>query len=352
MSRHPFIDKVLKEIATSEQQFPILKQTDASFALFVRQVEHARSQRELIETLEVTPICVAITTWLTSLKTGTRQAYAYGISSLLKRSIIPEKDAVGKPFTIGHFRHVPHERQVDRIKLFEDLAENTKQFLAACYISFTGYLQRLTHGWFRKAIPSTSAANPTFFNVYDKCTTNALTLTEWHRFINALQDINYRDALIARCMFQGAKRISETLALTTDQIDWEKNIITFTQSKTGGRIKKIPITYPPYFMDELKKYIHKGAPIRKGKHVFITRNGKPVTRARLNYSFNKARQKALLKPKVTPHTLRATWVTLVKKMGVQDTEIMKVTGHTSSKMIYAYDKTSDEDNYTKELFLI
>jgi hypothetical protein len=50
--------------------------------------------------------------------------------------------------------------------------------------------------------------------------------------------------------------------------------------------------------------------------------------------------------------LRATWVTLVKQQGVQDTEIMKVTGHTSSKMIYAYDKTSAEDNYTKKIVLI
>jgi integrase/recombinase XerD len=46
------------------------------------------------------------------------------------------------------------------------------------------------------------------------------------------------------------------------------------------------------------------------------------------------------------------WVTLVKQQGVQDTEIMKVTGHTSSEMVYAYDKISAEDNQTKRIILI
>ena len=67
--------------------------------------------------------------------------------------------------------------------------------------------------------------------------------------------------------------------------------------------------------------------------------------------FAKASQIAGL-PKVTPHVLRASWVTLAKKQGVPDSEVMKVTGHTSSKMIYAYDKTSSEENYSKKLVLI
>jgi integrase len=105
-------------------------------------------------------------------------------------------------------------------------------------------------------------------------------------------------------------------------------------------------------MDELKKYIADTANIRKeAPYIFVTRTGRFVTRLRCNYSFNRAAKKANIK-KVTPHMLRATWVTLVKQQGVQDSEIMKVTGHTSSKMIYSYDKTSCENNYTKKFILV
>ena len=153
-------------------------------------------------------------------------------------------------------------------------------------------------------------------------------------------------------MFQGAKRISEVLGVKLEQVDFENNIIRFRQSKTGGMLKEIPISYPKHFMDELQDYITATNEHRTNAYVFITRTGKPVTRVRLNYSFEQASNKARMQHKVTPHMLRATWVTFVKQQGVQDTEIMKVTGHTSSKMIYAYDKTSAEDNYTKKIVLI
>jgi integrase len=89
------------------------------------------------------------------------------------------------------------------------------------------------------------------------------------------------------------------------------------------------------------------------KYVFITRSGKAVTRLRLNYSFNEAGKKAGIKNKVTPHVLRATWVTLVKQhQDISDSEIMQITGHRSNKMVMAYDKTSDEENVSKRVNFI
>lgn len=339
---------IFQEIKTEQEQFPLLKQTDESLQLHFDKMESMRSQTEFIEKLEYTPIKAAIQEWLSNLNKGTRTNYAYYAADMIRRKIIPEFDVSGKDFTVEQFRHVPHELVIDFIKRIEDWSEGTRQVHAACYISFTSYLERITQGWFRRALPSTLASNPTFFQIRDKCATKALTLAEWHRFIEALHEINERDSLIARCMFQGAKRISEVLNAKIEQIDFEKNIINFRQSKTGGTIKEIPISYPLHFMKELREYIGS----RKDGHIFVTRNGNPVTRVRLNYSFEKASTKASLTNKVTPHMLRATWVTLVKSQGVQDTEIMKVTGHTSSKMIYAYDKTSAEENYSKKLILI
>jgi integrase len=272
---------------------------------------------------------------------------------MIRRNIIPEYDASGNIFTVGHFRHAPHELVIDYIKRVQEWSESTRQVHAAVYISFTAYLARISQGWIRKAEPSTLAANPTFYQIREKCATNALTLADWHKFITALTDINERDALIARSTFHGAKRISEAISITLSQIDWEKNIIKYKQSKTGGTFREIPITFPQYFMEELKAYIESTAAIRKDSpYVFITRTGKMVTRLRLNHSFDQAGKKAKIKFKVTPHVLRATWVTLVREQGASDSQIMQVTGHRNNKMVLAYDKTSDEQNISKKINFI
>lgn len=285
-----------------------------------------------------------IADWLTVLHGPTRYNYSYYIDDMFRRKILID-------MTVEQFNNMPHEKMIDYIKTIEDWKEGTRQVRAACYISLTAYLSRISFGWFRKAQPSTLNSNKTFFCVRDKCKTRALTLHEWNRFIKKLTKINYRDSLIAKAMLQGAKRISEVLSLTLSQIDWERNMITYHQSKTRGMLKKIVITYPPSFMKDLKKYIEKTQKYRNDDHVFITKNGKLVFRTQLNESFKIASKKARLQ-RVTPHSLRASWVTIAKAQDIPDSEVMKVTGHTSSKMIYAYDKSSEELNYSQRLVLI
>lgn len=316
-------------------------------ALEVRAYEGGQWQ-QFINSLAETPIHLAIDGWLKTLKEGTARNYSYYMSDLMRRGIVPFEA------TVGEFNQAPHEAAIDSIKRIEDWSEGTRQVRAAVYISFTAYLERLSRRWFRKAEPSTLAASPTFFQVNDKCVTKAMTLNECHCFLAALEKINNRDSLIARAMLQGAKRISEVLSLTLDQVDYDKCILHFRQLKTGGTIKEIPITYPEGFMLDLKEYIASTCSVRgEGNYVFITRSGEQVTRSRLNYSFKVASLALGWDDRlVNPHMLRATWVTLAKQQGVADTEIMKVTGHTSSKMVYSYDKTSAEDNLTKRLTLV
>lgn len=299
-------------------------------------------QRNELAHMQVTD---AMQNWLSNMREVTRKNYTYYMNDLIDRELV-------LILTLSEFNKINHEAVLDRIKKIEEWTEGTRQLKAACYISFTAYLNRMTQGWFRRVYPSKLKSNPTFYQTRDKCATEALKLNDWHRFISELDKINRRDSLIARCMLQGAKRVSEALELTLDQINFEKNIIYYFQKKTGGMLKEIPISYPERFMSEIKSYVHDTEKYRaESKYVFVTRNGKPLNRTRINYSFDVASKEANIK-KVTPHMLRATWVTLAKEQGVQDTEIMKVTGHTSSKMIYAYDKTSAEENYTKKLTLI
>jgi integrase len=82
------------------------------------------------------------------------------------------------------------------------------------------------------------------FKVRDKVKSNAMSLAQWTAFLDELAKINERDRLIAKVVLQGGKRINEVLELTSVQIDWGKNEIRFTQSKTKGTVQETIITYP------------------------------------------------------------------------------------------------------------
>ena len=323
-----------------------IKQSLSTQLDFISAMQDLKKSRAcFIEGLEHMTLSKVIQGWLSNLKGGTRRNYSYYVSDMMLRGFIPDS-------TVGFFNEVPHEANIDKIKTVEGWSESTKQVYAACYISLTSYLNRISQGWFRRAIPSNLSSNRTFFQVRDKCATESLTLAEWHRFIDVLEKINTRDSLIAKCMLQGAKRISEVLNVTEDLVDFEKGIIRFAQSKTGGTLRWMPISFPNNFLNALKDYLYLTQDRRThDSPVFITSKGKKLHRSRLNFSFSKASDIAGIK-KVTPHVLRVTWVTFAKTQGVSDSEVMKVTGHSSSKMVYAYDKSSSENNYTKKLVLI
>ncbi len=86
--------------------------------------------------------------------------------------------------------------------------------------------------------------------------------------------------------------------------------------------------------------------------VFVTRNGKPVMLKQVANVFAKAGKSAGIPFKVTPHVLRASTVTYLKLQGFPDSDILRVTGHASAEMVYAYDKRSDEINASEKVNLI
>lgn len=69
-------------------------------------------------------------------------------------------------------------------------------------------------------------------------------------------------------------------------------------------------------------------------------------------TFAKAGRAAGIPFKVSPHVLRASAVTYLRQQGFQDSDIMRVTGHSTSEMVNAYDKTSRAENASKKVNLI
>lgn len=111
---------------------------------------------------------------------------------------------------------------MDKIKIVKEWSECSRQARAACYISFTRFLNRRTLGIVNRARPNREGTGKTFFRVYEKVKTSAMTQAQWLRFFDALEKIGPREALIAKIILQGGKRVSEVLSLRVDQIDFER----------------------------------------------------------------------------------------------------------------------------------
>jgi integrase len=275
----------------------------------------------------------ALSEWVSGLDDNTRINYNVGFKKLA------ELDLVDQQLSVQQFSFVNHETVIDAIKRVSGWSEATKQARAAAYISFTGFLQRRTQGMVRKAIANKDGANKTFFKTREKVKTHALDQTQTRRFLQIIETISKRDALIAKLILQGGKRKKEVLTLKVDQIYFEKRQIVFEQSKTRGIQKRTVINYPDHIMHELQAYIQE----RKGL-VFVTRNNKPIAVTQIDRNFIKAGIMAGIPFRVTPHVLRVTLVTRLKELKIQDSDIMKITGHASPAQLASYDKSDLGNN--------
>jgi integrase len=223
----------------------------------------------------------------------------------------------------------------------------TKQNRCSCFISFTRYLERMSCGNFRM-VKTQKGANATFKKIREKAATKACTFQQWNQFIAELRKISIRDWLIAKAIFQGAKRINEVLRSRIENIDWEKNRITYKQSKSDHLEKTTVITYPQEFMTDLKFYLNG----RTEGYIFITRNDLPVTQPQAYRSFAYASVKAGLPFNIHPHMLRATAITQFFGMGYHSDDIMKVSGHATNATVLYYDKSKIEENLTTQVKLV
>lgn len=305
--------------------------------------EEAKSyqSQKVWQQLEQISVQQAAEIWLATLNPRTRINYQSGLRRLA------EKGLLSPLLSLQAFALVNHEAIIDQIKLVAEWTECSRQSRAACYISFTRFLHRRSQGMIARTISNREGHSKTFFRVYDKVKTLAMSQAQWIAFLEALEQISPRECLIAKLILQGGKRANEVLSLQIHQIDWDRRKILFEQSKTKGTKKSTIITYPQSIMDRLKLFIGE----RTGL-AFITRSGKPIMMTRLAQTFDKAGKAAGVPFKVTPHVLRASTVTYLKQQGFQDTDIMKVTGHSSAAMVCAYDKTSQESNATEKVQLV
>jgi len=299
--------------------------------------QQSRSMQKIMGALDM---CTLKVPKIKKAKKKTRGTYRSCIRTLYDTGLL-------NPYmTIDQLSKCNLENIVDDTKKLNGYTEGTLQNKASAFISLTTYLARRFNG-LKKALPKNSGVNKTFYSVSKKCKTSTMTHKQWCDWLYELEQINYRDYLIALVMIQGAKRISEVLSLQVNQVDFEAMRIRFVQSKTGGEFQYTSIAYPKSVMDKLKAYIGDRVGL-----AFVTSSGKQVGQLQLQITFEKAGLKSGIKYKIHPHVLRASAITYLVEQGYSSEQIMKISGHSSPKSVIYYDRSSIENNISSEVCLV
>lgn len=295
-------------------------------------------QKEVIwRALVDTTLRHAIETWLETLTGLTKKNYRCGLERLAALGLLDPS------MSLQVFSNLNPNTIIDQIKKAPGMSESTKQARAACFISLTRFISRRTDGIVRAATPCKEGSlgtTKTFGSTRSVVKSEALEPMEWIRLIDAIG--NKRDGLIVKLMLQGAKRISEVLALTIDKVDFDKHQAQFRQLKTRGEERWLVVNMPEHLTAEIKSLIGE----RQSGLVFLTDNEKPIQHTQVYRAMKKAAKNAGIKKNVHPHVMRASAITHHRGHGVSDAEIVRLTGQ-SLQMMNRYDKAGLAKNASR-----
>lgn len=243
---------------------------------------------------------------------------------------------------LGHIR-VIHLRQVD---LENYQVKRKKKGLSASYIDKeTGALYRALKKAADNGKLSYEALRPfrTLDNMLPKKSSNArnriITANEFERLLEAMRAPHARQ-IFATAYYTGMRR-NEIVNLTWSQVNLKRREINLKASITKddeARVVPIPSPLLEIFLD-IPRHLHTD-------YIFLYKS-LPVKGIRASL------QKACrltgipygrrIKNGITFHDLRHTFVTNMRRAGVDETVIMKITGHSTREMFDRYNFVSDEE---------
>ena len=179
----------------------------------------------------------------------------------------------------------------------------------------------------------------------------AFTLAQLKRLVREIDTKTVgrlRDRAILLLGFTGAFRRSELSELTVQQLRFTEDclIVSLAKSKTNqlGEYEEKAIFYSPEAkvcpIRSLQAWLRQLK--RETGPVFVSlRKGERLTEARLSDKSINAVVQRYLGPSYSAHSLRASFVTVAKLAGADDSEIMNQTKHKTSAMIRRYTRLDD-----------
>ena len=140
-----------------------------------------------------------------------------------------------------------------------------------------------------------------------------------------------RDRCIIELLYSCGLRVSELCELKVNNIQFDANVIRFFGK--GNKERIIPLTF--YAKEWLEKYLYQSRQILSNrklsdqKYVFLSNNGKRLTRAAIWQSIKKYVNAAGITKTVSPHTFRHSFATHLLENGADLKTIQQLLGHES-----------------------
>lgn len=166
--------------------------------------------------------------------------------------------------------------------------------------------------------------------------------------IDTASNAGLRDKCLILLGFAGAYRRSELVSLNIEDVDFNDDgaIISLSKSKTNqyGEAEEKAFFYSPEAtfcpIRNLKQWI--GRLERSTGPLFVrVRKGDKLTEERLNDMTVYQTVKKYIGESYSAHSLRASFITMAKINGADDSEIMRQSKHKTSLMIQRYTRIED-----------
>lgn len=161
---------------------------------------------------------------------------------------------------------------------------------------------------------------------------NFINYTEYMNLINTVQKENneylkIRNLLLLEILFDTGLRVSEAVNIKISDIDLKNHSL-----KVLGKGNKERIVYfGDYAVTYLEEYfaLRKNIKSKDNEYLFWNKDYQKLTRRGAEYLINNIAKKALLKQRITPHTLRHSFATEMLNNGCDIRSVQELLGHKS-----------------------
>ena len=169
---------------------------------------------------------------------------------------------------------------------------------------------------------------------------NVLTIQEIDKILGIIPEnapMAQRDLAIFEMMYSCGLRVTELCDFKTSDILWDSEMIR-VQGK-GSKQRFVPIG--PIARENLKNYLNHERNTLADKNpnvaeVFLSRNGRKLTRMMIWVLLKKWTESAEVKKEVSPHTLRHSFATHLLEGGADLRSVQKMLGHTDITTTQVY----------------
>lgn len=159
--------------------------------------------------------------------------------------------------------------------------------------------------------------------------------------IDLTTSLGIRDYMIFELLYATGVRVSELINIEIKKIDFKEKSINVVGKGSKERV----VYFGEYAKKALDNYLDNARPFlvkQKNDYLILNNKGEKITARGVEYIISKTIEKASIKHKISPHTLRHTFATHLLDNGADLRSVQELLGHASLSTTQIYTHVSLE----------